>query len=1432
MKREFMRMISLLFFLVALECYSSNVETKHETIVSGNWTISFDREHAVGISLLWKGKELTRSGNDIPVDLQLERGKWSGASNKYEFADFTWDAATATLSLNYKCSKLELSDIYKFGDSGKNARVRRSMKIKYLKGKEPVKFFAARLTTVIPKRGKYFFPAYPFDLKRRGVLDNLQNGFKHTSIWGCGPLMVEDAFGRSILFINDARRDAAKTDMEVAKDSVRIQSRFWASGWLWPGKAQTITFAYIDVDEGGIRKNFKTQIWKWFKDVEIKVPEDRPDWVYDARMYYFPATNSRGGYDIDGTCKGLVEARKKLLPKIKWMGFNTLWVKPLEDRLGYWPRNYFKFHPSAGEPKDFKDFVKSAHSMGLRVLQDIVPHGGTPYFGELRGNSPFSLCFDESGNPRGYWCFDLLDPEWREYMRKIATHHIQEFGHDGFRIDACAGTRNPNWRRKGFPVSQKTPAHVSSAWWSSALKKVGGETPPLPYERASFAIRKGGLEMIKTIRQAVRSVKKDGVVLAETQHSPYMQETDIIYDAELDVYQWEKLLKMPREQFVSGLQELFEEQKYAEPQGTYRMRFVGCHDRYTPRGWLGDDAYKALNAIVWGIECMPMLYYKNEALIGSFLKKLNNARESLPELRRGNGFYTVVSSSDGKVFTCLRTLGELTTLVCVNLQDAPTRPTLRFDSLFNPRSETICVDALSGKSLDISQICGSVVLTPELGAWQAAYYRLGELKPPPPSIELSAVSTKKTALTMRVVGDALHVETKRYSLDLRSGLIARMLAEDGTLNLSEGKFILNNASPSVSSKLLKLDQAKHQAVYRVSLPENGIADISYTFTPEKVLMNAELSSFKELKTRVAGFTFKFANPARYCVSTASGVVDEPYFVSSLFQAGRAERQYLCYTRPYFCNEYIWQNMFHPLSPSQPVVAAFNKTAGVRMTFGNPLSGDYDNIALLEDFNGGKGLFLACLWVHNSLPGDLSGRKREFKLEITPEKRSWKLERRAPLFACEGDVAVSNNGLGWTLENKHYKIELSKAGGLLKRFLWKTARREALSGSEISTRSGFRNNHNAKVKVFAEVGRDGQTGVAIKKKRNGFLISFNGVLSTGRMGVTLPQPIWYKTQYYVDSSPILALRWSVMSDGRPFDDDKKDITGEFRLADGLSLLSSKKPGVLNKLWNSESGYTDLTPGGVLNYSWKNSDNGPLSNECHSPGFECWFAGASGSLPKLLRGNRKSIKFFWLDPKEPENFKAQKWYSVRLAFGEGITSKNIPVDIWGDLKNVRRDNDYTIPKHRILLPTFNETYAWHRPHSGGIAYQKCKVFNKDTLCVKLDSKFFKEKHLYKKLLNLREYPAKTKLDFSAVVKGNAITPRWSGGVFRIKFELANGRSIRSGLSHLDGTYDWTKVVFSAMVPRGARRAYIEIGMDSAVGQMWFCDVDVKKKGDAND
>jgi len=554
-----------------------------------------------------------------------------------------------TLELTIAVGEFEVVERYRlFADS---PRVDRSAVLTN-RGKQTVKLRAFTFRTPGLKAtpdGFYRFPKqWP---PRSHPFADMKLGVRRGGGTSIAPLVVQLAPDRSLLFAACAD-DTPHVRVEEGSGQFDVVQGIGAAGYLRPNQPQHVGFVTMQVADAAYWDALP-RFWDWFDSVGVKVPADVPDWVRGAVLYSFHPGGTIGSRWTD--LGGFKAATERLLPTLPKLGVTAIWILPVEHKSPYWPLDYYRFQDGLGTADEFKALVRRAHELGLKVLLDIVPHGGAPQAVHNQAHPEFMLR-REDGSHLTYWLNDFARPDWQDYIARVAAHYVSEYDVDGFRIDACYGSKEYNW------------------------------DPAIPYARASHARLKGGLEMVKRIRHEVKKLKpKDGAVLAEVESPRHAAVSDFQYDFGLCYAALHGWRRMPAAEYVPLLQEYLEEQKYVNPRGTIFMRYVESHDSLRSQGWYGVRGMEALYALTAWIGGVPMIYQDMEIGHSFALREINRIRREHPELSRGETLYRAARCDQPGVFTCVRRFGTRLALPMINLS----RETIQRGQItFQPTVET------------------------------------------------------------------------------------------------------------------------------------------------------------------------------------------------------------------------------------------------------------------------------------------------------------------------------------------------------------------------------------------------------------------------------------------------------------------------------------------------------------------------------------------------------------------------------------------------------------------------------------------------------------------------------------------------------------------------------------------------------------------------
>jgi glycosidase len=198
------------------------------------------------------------------------------------------------------------------------------------------------------------------------------------------------------------------------------------------------------------------------------------DWISSSNIYEI---NLR-----QYTPEGTISAFSKEMPRLKDMGVDVLWFMPitpisLERRLGslgsyYACSDYTAINPEYGSLDDFRQLVKDAHGLGLKVIIDIVAnhtgwdHRWTREHPEYYRRNHEGQFFD----PHGWE--DVIDlnydnPELRKAMIGVMRFWIDQCAVDGFRCDMAMLVPLDFWRQARTELDQ-----VKKLFWLAEAEDI------------------------------------------------------------------------------------------------------------------------------------------------------------------------------------------------------------------------------------------------------------------------------------------------------------------------------------------------------------------------------------------------------------------------------------------------------------------------------------------------------------------------------------------------------------------------------------------------------------------------------------------------------------------------------------------------------------------------------------------------------------------------------------------------------------------------------------------------------------------------------------------------------------------------------------------------------------------------------------------------
>ena len=196
----------------------------------------------------------------------------------------------------------------------------------------------------------------------------------------------------------------------------------------------------VSMDEKSMR--LCTQVWapetpfEW-TDAEFIAKKPNAPLIYEAHVGMAQDKEGIGTYR---------EFAENVLPRIRDLGYNTVQLMAIQEHpyygsFGYQVTNFFAAAHWYGVPEDLKYLVNTAHSMGIRVLLDVVHSHACPNVGEglqLQDGTENQYFLEGGQGWHPAWGTKLFN-----YSRVEVLHFLlsnlkfwqTEYHFDGFRFD-------------------------------------------------------------------------------------------------------------------------------------------------------------------------------------------------------------------------------------------------------------------------------------------------------------------------------------------------------------------------------------------------------------------------------------------------------------------------------------------------------------------------------------------------------------------------------------------------------------------------------------------------------------------------------------------------------------------------------------------------------------------------------------------------------------------------------------------------------------------------------------------------------------------------------------------------------------------------------------------------------------------------------------
>ncbi len=335
------------------------------------------------------------------------------------------------------------------------------------------------------------------------------------------PTIIQLDRGRTLLTLQDRTRpysDIGATEITEQPSGVSLAQVTESCGYLRPGKPWTIGdfYCWVQDNDGDAAL---LRIHEWMKQVGMTVPADRDANCKNTILYSFhPGMPGHPLQDWGGFVPSTAQ-----LPRIQRLNCNTVWILPVESECPYIPDDYYRMAPGIGTPEEYGKLVGTAHGLGMKVWQDVVPHGGRSTC-QRALEHPDWLLRDGAGNVPRVRCFDYANPDWQNYLAEVVRSYTRTYDLDGWRIDTAGFSAQPNWSR-AIPYVRASGAmgqggdrhDARSAEWSAR-----GESPG----RYAGGIRRQHLRHRRRCRLRLSALPSGVQVYSGIAAGPFRRGTD------------------------------------------------------------------------------------------------------------------------------------------------------------------------------------------------------------------------------------------------------------------------------------------------------------------------------------------------------------------------------------------------------------------------------------------------------------------------------------------------------------------------------------------------------------------------------------------------------------------------------------------------------------------------------------------------------------------------------------------------------------------------------------------------------------------------------------------------------------------------------------------------------------------------------------------
>ncbi len=221
------------------------------------------------------------------------------------------------------------------------------------------------------------------------------------------------------------------------------------------------------------------------------VAQTAPDtsWVRRSVIYEVFVRDFSPSGDLQGVVRGL--------DRIQSTGANVIWLMPIypigvQNRKGplgspYAVRDYHAINPDFGRPADLRALVTAVHARGMKLILDWVPNHSAwdnrwvqehPGFYVRNERGEITVPRDDQGRLTDWTDVAQLDyknPALRRAMIAAMRWWLDQYGIDGFRVDAAGFVPDDFWREAvpALRAAVRRPILLLAEWGDLKMHRFG-----------------------------------------------------------------------------------------------------------------------------------------------------------------------------------------------------------------------------------------------------------------------------------------------------------------------------------------------------------------------------------------------------------------------------------------------------------------------------------------------------------------------------------------------------------------------------------------------------------------------------------------------------------------------------------------------------------------------------------------------------------------------------------------------------------------------------------------------------------------------------------------------------------------------------------------------------------------------------------------------